>query len=152
MNKIRKTLSIYLLCLAAHTAMAPHAKGQNLPNNTTPLSKVSIVAIGVTDLEKSVVFYRDVLGLQVTSQQSNIAMISADSITLMLSVPLGNYIKPGASSMEIVFPVDSVSATYRLLTDRGCSFAKTPSEFVPGSWSATLKDPDGHLLTVIGAK
>ena len=54
--------------------------------------------------------------------------------------------------MEIVFPVESVSTAYRLLMERGCKFVKQPAEFIPGSWAANFKDPDGHLLTVIGGK
>jgi predicted enzyme related to lactoylglutathione lyase len=113
---------------------------------------VSIIVIGVTDLSKSLDFYHGTLGLEVTRQLNDIAEVSASSITLLLSETLGRAIKPETGSMEIVFPVESVSASYRLLSERGCKFIKEPAEFMPGSWAANFKDPDGHLLTVIGGK
>ena len=118
----------------------------NMPN------RVSILVLGVTDLSKSIEFYQKALGLQVTSRQENIAMISAGSITLLLSETLGRTIKPGAGSMEIVFPVESVSAAQRLLSEKGCTFIRNPAQVTPDSWRAILTDPDGHMLTIFGGK
>lgn len=115
-------------------------------------SKVSILVIGVTDLSRSLAFYEGKLGLQVTNRSANIAMLSADSITLLLSETLGKALKPTAGAMEIVFPVDSVSISQRLLINKGCTFSKNPHEVSPGMWAATFADPDGHLLTVLGGE
>jgi catechol 2,3-dioxygenase-like lactoylglutathione lyase family enzyme len=114
-------------------------------------SRVSIIAIGVTDLTKSIEFYRN-LGLPEAKRSEDVAFISTPTVTIMLSGPLGRFIKPATGSMEIVFPVDSVSTAHRLLTEKGCTFIKPPNMVTPEAWAATFKDPDGHLLTIFGGK
>jgi catechol 2,3-dioxygenase-like lactoylglutathione lyase family enzyme len=124
--------------------------------NTNPNmpSRVSIIAIGVTDLTKSIEFYRT-LGLPEAKRSEDVAFISTPgemAVTIMLSAPLGRFIKPATASVEIVFPVDSVSTAHRLLTEKGCTFIKPPNVVTPEAWAATFKDPDGHLLTIFGGK
>jgi glyoxylase I family protein len=115
-------------------------------------SKVSGVVIGVTDMDKSVAFYHDVLGMDVTSNMGEIATLSAGTVMLVLSVPFAKAIQPAPACMELILPVDSVSASHALLTDRGCKFSREPAEMRPGSWAATFADPDGHILTIFGGK
>jgi len=122
------------------------ATNPNLP------SKVSVIALGVTDLAKSIDFYNSILGLPPAQRSENIAFIATPTVALLLSEPLGKFIKPATASMEIVFPVDSVSASYALLTERGCAFMKSPSQVNADSWTATFKDPDGHFLTIFGGR
>jgi len=123
-----------------------------MTTNPNMPSRVSILVLGVTDLSRSIEFYQKTLGLEVTSRQENIAMISAGSITLLLNETLGKAIKPGVGSLEIVFPVDSVSAAHRLLSEKGCAFIRNPAQVTPDSWRAILTDPDGHMLTIFGGK
>ena len=144
---MKKTL---LLCLALGTAT--YTRGQAVTQNANMPSTVSILVLGVTNLSKSVDFYQKTLGLQVTSRQENIAMVSAGSLSLLLNETLGKAIKPGNGSMEIVFPVESVSAAHRLLTEKGCAFIRNPAQVTTDSWRAILTDPDGHMLTIFGGK
>ena len=122
-----------------------------MPTNPNMPSKVSVITIGVTDLAKSIEFYNGALGLHAKPAE-DIAFIETVTLTLLLSQTLGKFIKPATSSMEIVFSVDSVSESHRLLTDRGCVFIKQPGQVGGESWAATFKDPDGHLLTIFGGK
>lgn len=115
-------------------------------------SKVSILVIGITDLSKSIDFYEKALGLRVENRQDNIAMIATGSISLLLSEAVGKAIKPGNGSMEIVFPVHSVSTAHRLLSEKGCKFIASPGQVTSDAWRAILKDPDGHMLTIFGGK
>jgi catechol 2,3-dioxygenase-like lactoylglutathione lyase family enzyme len=123
-----------------------------MSENPNVPSKVSGVVIGVTDLDKSIDFYHDVLGMEVTSHMGEIATLSAGTVMLVLSVPFGKAIKPAPACMELILPVESVSASHVLLTDRGCKFSREPAEMRPGSWAATFADPDGHILTIFGGK
>jgi predicted enzyme related to lactoylglutathione lyase len=153
MNNRRRSLTIFL-CLTLIGATATLASvqgGQPMTTNPNMPSKVSVIALGVTDLAKSIEFYSGTLGLA-AKRSENIAFIETSTVTLLLSQPLGQFIKPGTSSVEIVFPVDSVSASHRLLSQRGCTFIKQPSSVSSDSWTATFKDPDGHLLTIFGGK
>jgi predicted enzyme related to lactoylglutathione lyase len=115
-------------------------------------SKVSVLVLGVTDVAKSVAFYRDAVGLEFKGQHEVLAFFAASGITLMLNGNLRRENASLAGATEIVFSVESVSASHDLLSRRGCSFVNQPREVTPGSWAATFADPDGHYLTVFGAK
>ncbi len=82
----------------------------------------------------------------------NLLFFSAGSITLALGTPLGKAVQPRAGATEVIFPVESVAAAHALLRDRGCTFINEPREVTPGSWAASFTDPEGHRLTIFGAK
>jgi predicted enzyme related to lactoylglutathione lyase len=115
-------------------------------------SKVSVLVLGVTDLAKSVAFYRDSLELQFKGQHEVLAFFAVSDITLMLNANLRRESGPLAGASEIVLSVAGVTAAHELLSGRGCHFAIQPREVTPGSWAATLTDPDGHYLTLFGPK
>jgi catechol 2,3-dioxygenase-like lactoylglutathione lyase family enzyme len=115
-------------------------------------SGVSIVVLGVTDLERSVGFYRDVLGLELTGQAGALAFLAAGNVTLMLNGELVRTSDTVAGATELVFPVGSVTSGVDLLVARGCDFLREPREVTPGSWAATFAHPDGHRLTLFGAR
>lgn len=121
-------------------------------SNPNLISKVSVIVLGVSDLEKSVAFYRDKLGLELKGQHEVLAFFAVDATTLMLNGNLRRGGAPLAGATEVVFAVESVTAAHALLAGRGCEFMNQPREVTPGSWAATLADPDGHYLTVFGAQ
>ncbi len=130
-----------------HVAVSPApVVFKSFPPNTTHLP------YGVSSISKSAAFYRDVLGLELSSQSEDIAFLSASGLTLMLSSELGKAFSPIAGATEIVFSVASVTAAFDLLTRRGCKFLNQPREVTSGSWAATFTDPDEHKLTVFGPR
>jgi predicted enzyme related to lactoylglutathione lyase len=116
------------------------------------MSKITLIALGVSDLSKSVAFYRDKAGFELQNQFGSIAFFSGGPITLMLNTELRRQNGPLAGAMEIVLAVDSVTASNRSLTERGCTFINEPREVTPGSWATTFTDPDGHWLTLFGPR
>lgn len=116
------------------------------------MSNITLIALGVSDLSKSVAFYRDKAGFELQNQFGGIAFFSGGPITLMLNTELRRPGGPLAGATEIVVSADSVTAAYRSFTERGCTFIKEPREVTPGSWAATFVDPDGHWLTLFGPK
>jgi catechol 2,3-dioxygenase-like lactoylglutathione lyase family enzyme len=124
----------------------------DLSMSTTPslLTHVSTIVLGVKDVAQSIAFYRDILGLELKGQSENLAFISIGSLTLMLNRELGDAVSPRAGATEIVFAVTSVSSTYEVLRAKGCTFINQPREVTAGTWAASFKDPDGHLLTLFG--
>jgi predicted enzyme related to lactoylglutathione lyase len=116
------------------------------------MSKITLIALGVSDLPKSVAFYRDKAGFELQNQFGSIAFFSGGPITLMLNGELRRPSGPLAGATEIVLAAESVTATHRSLTERGCTFINEPREVTPGSWAATFADPDGHWLTLFGPK
>ena len=114
--------------------------------------KITLIALGVSDLSKSVAFYRDKAGFDLQNQFESFAFFSAAPIMLMLNAGLRRPDGPLAGATEIVVAAESVTASHRQLTERGCSFINEPREVTPGSWAATFVDPDGHWLTLYGPK
>jgi len=114
--------------------------------------KINLIALGVSDVSKSVAFYRDKAGFTLQNQFESLAFFSAGPIMLMLNGGLRRPNGPLAGAMEIVVGVESVTASHKELLNRGCTFINEPHEVTPGSWASTFSDPDGHWLTLFGPK
>ena len=122
------------------------------------------VALGVTDLERSVAFYRDVLGfaviadamsvgaagaraLGVASDGLEVALLERDGSRLELlgrvgpsPVPAGGH---GALS-HLAFAVDDLAATLGTLRERGVEVvASSRTTHAQGVESCVVRDPDG---------
>ena len=121
-------------------------------SNANLPSKVSVIVLGVSDLSKSVAFYRDVVGLEFKGQHEVLAFFSISGLTLMLNGNLRRGDGPLAGASEIVCSVESVTGAHELLTQRGANFINKPREVTQGSWACTMADPDGHYLSVFGPK
>ena len=146
---------VVLFCLTNDGVCAQgDVPGKRSAVSTNPnlFSKVSTIVLGVSSVPKSVAFYRDTLGLEVSGQSEELAFVSLSGLTLMLSADLGRAFQPIAGATEFVLPVESVTSAYSRLRERGCIFLNQPREVTPGSWAATLSDPDGHKLTVFGPR
>ena len=117
---------------------------------TFHLSHVSVLMLGVSNLDQSLAFYRDQLGLTVKMQLTGLALLEAGPITLGLSEALGRAIpqKPGAT--EIAFAVENVRAAHAALGKQGVTFIREPTQVTPTDWAAHFRDPDGHLFSVFG--
>jgi len=116
------------------------------------LLSISIVMLGASDMTKSIAFYRDKLGLQLTSQNADFAFFDAGAgTTLALSRAHAQHSSSIIGATEVVFGVDAVKAEYEKLKKQGITFVGTPHE-VPGGeeWTASFTDPDGHLLSIFG--
>lgn len=127
--------------------------GALLAQAPPPKLRVSMIALGVTDMTRSIQFYGETLGLQMSGKPGEVTLFQAGDVTIALNHPLGS--RAGermVGAVEVIFPVESVAATYGNLTDRGCKFLREPREVTPGTWAATFTDPDGHRLTVLGPR
>src|ERR1041385_5164862 len=111
---------------------------------------VAYVMLGVTDVERSVKFYEEMLGRQVRFRTEGFAFIDGGAIAIGLSPDLGRHRQPIAGAMELVFAVDGVMAAWRSLSEKGVTFIREPRPATPTDWAATLTDPDGHYLTLFG--
>jgi predicted enzyme related to lactoylglutathione lyase len=115
-------------------------------------SQISMLMLGVSDVPRSIAFYRDTLGFELRHSAEEFAFFAAGSVTLVLSRALGRAVEPLPGATEIILPVASATASQALLAERGCAFINQPREVTPGSWAATFTDPDGHRLTVFGPR
>lgn len=129
----------------------------------------------VSNMDRSLEFYRDLLGMEVTMDKEidspslsrgtnlkdvkvRIAFLKTNHDNLMLELfeyknPLGNNI--GASPTNtiplghIAFKVKDIKAHYDELTAKGVEFMSEPQTIADGVSFCYMRDPDGALIELI---
>ena len=114
------------------------------------LPPVSMIMLGVRDLEKSVSFYRERLGIDIRQRIPGFAFLDSGALTIVLSEPLAKNVSPLAGATEVIFSVNDVRASYEALKNQGVEFSQSPRSVSGPMWAANFRDPDGHLLTLFG--
>ena len=119
------------------------------------LSELGQIGVTVSDVEKSVSFYRDTLGLKhLFSAPPGLAFFAAGAVRLMLSRPE----KPESErfTSALYFKVADIQGTRDSLASRGVIFeteplrvAKMPDHEL---WMAFFRDPDRNLLGLMCEK
>ena len=114
---------------------------------STALGAVGQIHISVTNLERSVAFYRDVLGLEhpFTVPGQPMAFYKAGDVRLYLGVPEDERFR----SRPVVYcRVEGLDATYAAVVERGAASLERPQKVHDdGSTSlhmAFVEDPDGN--------
>ena len=118
------------------------------------IRSVNQVAIVVTDLDRSIAFYRENLGavLARTEPAWGLAWLDVGGVALMLEGPAHNKeVTPGSTTLY--FNVEAIDASYEAMTARGVAFDAPPlmqwEENGSQGWMAFLRDPDGHRLGIV---
>jgi predicted enzyme related to lactoylglutathione lyase len=120
---------------------------------TPPPLRINMISIGVTDMDRSIRFYTETLGLPMSGPRGEVTLIRAGEVTIALNTPLGRSAGNAiAGAVEIIFPVASVSEVEAQLAARGCKFTARAHEVTPELWASTFTDPDGHKLTLLGGR
>ena len=114
------------------------------------LPSCTMVLLGTRDVQKSILFYRDQLGLKLTQQFEGFAFFNAGNITLVLSEGLARASEQVAGATEIVCSVEDVRAAHSALQNQGVKFVQEPRQVSGPMWAANFCDPDGHTLSVFG--
>lgn len=114
------------------------------------LSHLSALMLGVRDLQVSLNFYRDKLGLKVKMEEGQLALLDAGPVTLGLSPGHVRLAPQVNGATEVVFQVENVRATRKGLMNRGVVFMNEPRQVTTTEWAAHFRDPDGHLLSIFG--
>lgn len=118
------------------------------------------VIIIVEDLDRSLGFYRDVLGLTLGHRAGDYAQFNTGATRLSLYTrramvdTLGVEIEPAPKSapgFELGFKVDDVDAAYADLVNHGATPMTPPTSRAWGQRTAYLRDPDGHLIELAQA-
>jgi catechol 2,3-dioxygenase-like lactoylglutathione lyase family enzyme len=113
--------------------------------------QISIVMLGVTDMARSVEFYRDRLGFEVRNQVPGFTFMNAGPVTLALSEALAKaHGAPLPGATEIVLPVEHVRAAHEELKAKGIAFTVEPRNVTGPFFAANFNDPDGHRLSIFG--
>jgi catechol 2,3-dioxygenase-like lactoylglutathione lyase family enzyme len=115
------------------------------------LSRIGTIMLGVEDLDRSLVFYRDTLGLSVQFSSAEFAFLDAGGVALALR-QTSNLPGPVELRTELVFHVDDIDAAYSLLRQRGVAFRVEPRIVTGDQLAADFRDPDGHVLSIFGPR
>ena len=109
------------------------------------VENISAITLAVTDMERSVVFYRDFVGLE---------MLYGGEQTRFTSFRLGgsfvNLILADESPKwwgRLILHVDDVDAHYERLTSFGLTPSTAPADATWGERYFHIDDPDGHELS-----
>ena len=118
-------------------------------------SEIGQIAITVSDVEKALAFYRDVLGLTfLFSPAPALAFLAAGSVRIMLSTPQGAGTVGGNSILY--FKVADITAVYAAIVSRGAIVERPPQLVakLPDHelWIGFVRDPDGNLVGLMEEK
>lgn len=108
----------------------------------------------VNDFKTSLAFYRDMLGLEINTQEGKFANFKVENIELAImersvSSELfpDTYIK-GGGSILMCFQVDDVEKVYDELLKRGVNFITKPQTTSWGQTVAYFLDPDQNIWEI----
>ena len=113
-----------------------------MPNQDLKLS-FDAVYYHVSDMEKSIAFYRDVLGFRMTSRDY-VARFDIDGVLFELVPNFPGNALPGTGNARLSLGVTDIQQATQELHKRGV--ATTPIKAEPGGLLSYFKDPDGNEL------
>lgn len=109
--------------------------------------KVGAVILLVSNMEKSIKFYKDTLGLPVKTKSKDwTEFFNKDTVLALHPAKKKGKIQAG-SGMLIGFEVSDLDATVKSLKAKRVKFFKKPKE-EPFGKHAIIQDPDGHLVSI----
>jgi catechol 2,3-dioxygenase-like lactoylglutathione lyase family enzyme len=117
---------------------------------TNMLSKIEGITLLVSDIKRSVEFYRDILNLRVNQEsEDKIEFSKKDSTNTKLIIELD---KTGSNqtnkhSVIITFSVMDLNTLYDNLVQRKVDFHKKLSEDKTAK-NIIIRDPDGYLISL----
>ena len=114
------------------------------------LSTIGQIGVSVSDVARSVTFYRDTLGMKFLFQVPNLAFFDCAGVRLMLSVAE----RVGETYASILYyKVPDIQVAHAALLERGVTFDDEPHMIarMPDHdlWMVFFRDPDRNLLALM---
>jgi lactoylglutathione lyase len=104
------------------------------------------VTILVSDLDRALHFYRDILGLALRKKNAKYAEVEVHGFLLGLHLVEGDAAAANVTgNLSVGFRVEDLKAEVARLVDRGLMFSSSIQEGA-GGWFAYFQDPDGTPL------
>ena len=114
------------------------------------ISTIGHIMLGVRDLETSLEFYTETLGIKLVFKMEEMAFLETSNVTLVLSKSLADASDNLVGATEVVFAVEDVTDAHRQLREHGVKFINEPRQVTDKDWAANFVDPNGHRLSVFG--
>jgi catechol 2,3-dioxygenase-like lactoylglutathione lyase family enzyme len=113
------------------------------------IEKIGQIAIAITDLNISVNFYRDILGLELLFQiPSGLAFFNCGDTRLMLTTLQGN--EEDHKTSAIYYKVPDIKNATEQIKVKGLTFEREPQFAAKMEdhdlWIGFLRDPDNNLI------
>ncbi len=115
--------------------------------------KIGTVILLVSDMKRSIDFYKNTLDLPLKTSSHDWAEFFKDGTTLALHpMKKGLKVKAGSGGgMLVGFMVSNMDETYKKLKSKNVRFLKEPKE-EPFGKHAVILDPDGYMISVVQLK
>ena len=115
------------------------------------LAEVGQIAVPVSDVEKAIAFYRDILGMRFLFQAPpGLGFFDCGGVRLMLDGPAR---AQAGNSSVVYYKVPDVYAAFETLSARGVVFEGEPHVIAKLQdhelWMAFFRDPDSNLLALM---
>jgi catechol 2,3-dioxygenase-like lactoylglutathione lyase family enzyme len=114
-------------------------------------NKVGAVILLVSNMEKSIKFYRDTLGIPLKSKSKEWTEFVKDGTVIALHPAKKKSMLGSGTGMLVGFMVSDMEAVVKELKSKRVKFFKTPREESFGK-HAIIEDPDGHLISIAEIK
>jgi len=116
------------------------------------VKRIGQIAVAVSNLERAVAFYRDVVGLRFLFQAPpGLAFFMCGEVRLMLALPEKD--QPAKVASVIYYLVDDIRTEYKALRDKGAKaegephlIARMPDHEL---WMAFFRDPDDNMFALM---
>ncbi|MGN9910909.1 VOC family protein [Phytohabitans sp. LJ34] len=109
------------------------------------------VTVLVTDLARSIEFYRDMLGFYEIDGGDGNAVLASGDTRLVLRV-ISDVSPAGPRTVHLNLEVGDIQTTHEELKAKGVKFTYGPRPVNKGAklelWAAAFKDPDGHGIAI----
>lgn len=116
------------------------------------IEKIGQIAIAITDLEASVKFYRDTLGLELLFEvPPGLAFFNCGGTRLMLTTLQGE--EKDHKTSAIYYRVSDIKGSTEVLKSKGVVFEREPQLAAKMEdhelWIGFLRDPDENLIGIM---
>lgn len=122
-----------------------------LKHEDSQLKKISSIAVSVSDKDKAMKWYSEVLGMEVRENEGHWVTVglSGDGISIHLCEDKELKPAPEGVNTGIAFSTDNVDKAYDALKSKGVEFSKLPNDEGFGMY-CIFNDPDKNQFWVLG--
>jgi lactoylglutathione lyase len=121
------------------------------------VTKLLHTRMRVSDMDQTIRFYTDVLGLEVVERKtsprgSHLAFLkvpNSEELIELCSFPASGPVKVQEDLVHLAFQVDSLDDTVKVLTSKGIKITDGPTRTSSGSHFLFIDAPDGYEIELI---